>query len=178
MEPKIRSLQKKFLNSLKEFKTTVEIPAAKTDKYLSELDRKNLSEALYFIAFSFIPNKENAKDIVLETAKEYPFQALIPHSIIEEHTGREIAKIGPVEDDLEGRTVHQISQAIDFYAYFIILGLNDLKKNKSLNADSLSKHLFKSPVFLNTNHQTIKQGLIAYFDKKLYFQLLCTNSSS
>ena len=169
LEPKIRSLQKKFLDSLKKFETNIEIPAARSDKYISELDRRNLSEALYFIAFSFIPNKEHAKDIVLETAKEYPFQALIPHSIIEEHTGREIAKIGPVEDDLEGRTVHQISQAIDLGICSIALGLNHLKENKSLNADSLSKHLFKSPVFLNTNHQTIKQGLIAYFDKNYIF---------
>ena len=48
---------------------------------------------------------------------------------------------------------------------FIALGLSHLKKNKSLEANLLSDHLFKSPVFTKESHPIIKQGLIAYFDK-------------
>ncbi|MCZ0933091.1 MAG: DUF4209 domain-containing protein, partial [Oligoflexia bacterium] len=81
------------------------------------------------------------------------------------HTGRIIATIGPLESDLEGHIVHQISQSMKMNLSFIVLGLDHLQRNKSLDANSLSKHLFKSQVFTPASHPIIKEGLISYFNK-------------
>ena len=164
LEPDIRSLQKEDLNYLQKFETSVKIPKEEIDNYISELDRRNLSEALIFIALSFIPDKEDAKNTVLQIAKEHPLQAMIPQSVMD-HTGRKVAIIDSIENDLEGHIVHQISQSIRMNLPFIALGLNHLKENKSLDANSLSDHLFESFVFTQASHPIIKQGLIAYFDK-------------
>ncbi len=48
---------------------------------------------------------------------------------------------------------------------FISLGLSHLEKNKLLDANSLSEHLFKSPIFTKASHPIIKEGLNAYFNK-------------
>ena len=164
LEPNIRSLQKEDLNYLQKFETSVKIPKAEIDNYISELDKRNLSGALHCIALSFIPDKEEAKNIVLKIAKEHPLQAMTPESIMD-HTGRVVTTIGPLESDLEGHIVRHISQSMRMNLSFIALGLSHLEKNKSLDANSLSEHLFKSPIFTKASHSIIKQGLIAYFNK-------------
>ncbi len=164
LEPNIRTLQKEDLKYLQKFETSVKIPKAQIDNYISELDRKSLSEALNCIALSFIPDKEEAKNIVLKIAKEHPLQARISQSIMD-HTGRKVATIDPIENDLAGHIVRQISQSMQMNLSFIALGLNHLKEHKLLDANSLANHLFQSPVFIQANHPIIKQGLIAYFNK-------------
>lgn len=164
LEPNIRSSQKEDLKRLGRIETPIEIPKKEIDNYLNEFDRKSLSEALNDIALDFIPNKEQSKDIVLEIAKKHPTLYLIPNSIMD-HTGRIIAKIGSIEDDLKGHIVKQINQSMILKIPWIILGLDYLEKNKSLSANTLSEHLFKSPIFPEENHQIIKEGLIAYFNK-------------
>ena len=164
LESDIRYLQKEDLNYLQRHEISIKIPREQIDSYLSELDRRNLSKALHYIAFTFIPDKKEAEKFVLKSAKKYPSQAIFSRSIMD-HTGRKVTEINPMEDDLEGHIVHHISQSMDFYLQLIGLGLNHLEKNKSLNAHTLSDHLFKSPVFIKANHPIIKEGLIAYFNK-------------
>ena len=164
LESNIRSLQTEDLNYLQKFETSVKIPRAEIDNYISELDKRNLSEALNCIALSFIPDKEEAKNIVLKIATEHPLHAIFAQSIMD-HTGRKVATIDPIENDLEGHIVRQISQSMELNLSFIALGLSHLEKNKSLDANSLSEHLFKSSVFTQASHPIIKQGLIAYFNK-------------
>ena len=164
LESNIRFLQKQDLNYLQKFEIPIQIPPAEIGNYMSELDRRTLSEALNYIALSFISNKEEAKDIVLKTAEKHPLSAMIPQSIMD-HTGRVVTTIDPIEKDLDGHIVRQISQSMNINLHFISLGLRHLKKNKSLNANTLSEHLFKSPVFTKDSHSIIKEGLIAYFNK-------------
>ena len=164
LETNIRSLQKEDLNYLQKFETTIKIPKTAIDNYISELDRKNLSEALNCIALSFIPDKEEAKNIVLKIAKEHPLQTRMSQSIMD-HTGRKVATIDPIENDLEGHIVRQMSESTKINLSFIALGLKHLKENKSLDANTLSEHLFKSFVFPAVNHQIIREGLSAYFNK-------------
>ncbi len=164
LESDIRSGQKEDLKRLRKIETPIEIPKKEIDNYLNELDRKSLSEALNDIAVSFIPNKKQAKDTVLKTAKEHPLLCFLPSSIMD-YTGRKIAEIGSIEDDLEGHIIQNISRSIQWLLPWIRLGLDHLEKNKSLSANTLSEHLFKSLVFPEENHQIIKEGLIAYFNK-------------
>ena len=164
LESDIRTLQKEDLKYLKKMEVPVQIPRQEIDNYINELDKQSLSEALKYIAFSFIPNKEQSKDTVLKISKEYPLSFLFTKSIMD-YTGRVVAKIEPIKEDLEGHIVHQISQSMQLKLHLIGLGLSHLERNKSLNENTLSEHLFKSPVFLETHHQIIKEGLTAYFNK-------------
>ena len=161
LESKIRFLQEEDLKYFQKHEIPIQIPKQEINDYISKLDEGDISEALNCIGLSFIPNKEIAKDIVLKTAKEHPFSFRISQSIMD-HKGRIVAHIGPVENDLEGHIVRQISQSMELNLSLIALGLSHLEKHKSLNANSLSDHLFKSPVFPKANHQIIKEGLTAY----------------
>ena len=164
LECHIRRLQKEDLKYFKKAEIPIKIPKQYIESYIKKLDERNLSDALHYITVSSIPDKEQAKSIVLETAKQYPLQALISQSIVD-HAGRRTTELGSVEEDLEGRIVLQICQSIQLKIYWIVLGLDHLKKNKSLNENTFSKHLFKSFVFPERCYRVIKEGVTSYFNE-------------
>ena len=164
LEEKIRKFQKEDLNYLQKHEVAGELPKKEVDRYIKTLDSQTFSEALATIAISFIPDKEQAKNIVLKTAREHPLSTLIPQKIID-HKGRKVAEVGPLKDDLKGHIFLQMSQSLHICRILIKLGLERLEKTKSLNAGLLSKHLFQSTVFPKENHQIIEEGLKAYFNK-------------
>ncbi|MCZ0932554.1 MAG: hypothetical protein OXJ52_05320, partial [Oligoflexia bacterium] len=86
LESDLRSLQKEDLDYLKKIETPVTIPKEKVDNYISDLDERELSEALNYIAMFFILDKEKARDTVLKVAKEHPLSFMMPQSIMN-HTG-------------------------------------------------------------------------------------------
>ena len=163
LEPDIRSLQKEDLKSLQKFETSIKIPKKDINAYISELDKRSLSKALEFIALYFIPDKKISKDNVLEIAKKNPLSFMIDSDIMD-HKGIKIATIEPIDKDLDGHIIHQMSQSMSLNILFIYLGLNHLQKTKSLDTKSLSEHLFKSQVFTKDSHPIIKEGLKAYFE--------------
>jgi len=164
LEPYIRSLQQEDLTNLKKIETSFKVPQKEIDNYISELDKRDLFQGLNYIALSYIPNKKSAQDTVLKTAKEYPLHKMVATSIMD-YTGREVDTVDSLDKDLEGHTVLEMSRLMYIYVSLIGLGLNHLKENKSLNANSMAEHLFKSQVFPKERHAIIKEGLTAYFNK-------------
>ncbi len=154
-----------FLKELKPMSVAVPLPKNRIQKeYISKLDKNNLPTALSIISTNFIPDKIQAKETVLEVSKKHPLSFLFSQAIMD-HTGRKVTEVSSLKDDLEGHIVQQMSNDISFNQVFIEMGLSHLQKNKALNADTLSEHLFKSPVFLAEHHKIIKAGLKAFFDE-------------
>ena len=164
IEPEIRKSEKEGLRELKKHEMKITIPQKGINDYLNNLDGNSLSEGLKFIAVCNIPNEQVCKEIVLKMSKEQPLSFRIPHQIID-HTGRTIAEVGPIDEDLDGHIVKQMSEEIKLYMRFIDLGFNHLVKNQSLNANFLSEHLLISPFFLEEYHQIIKNGINRFFEE-------------
>ena len=167
IEKNLRKAQKEDLKLLRKHKRPVRLPKKEEiDNYIKKLDEQSLSHALQMIAISFIPDKDRVGKIILKDAKISPLLYMIPTNVID-YTGRKISEIGPLEKDLDGHIIHQLRQSLpSTLPPRIELGLNHLEKTKSLNANTLSNHLFKSPFFLKEYHQIVKEGLDAYFNKK------------
>ena len=164
LESKIRAYQKQDLQNLQKHEYSIKIPEQEIKNYIKQLDDQSLSGALQKIAISFIPDEERTKKIIFKNAQEHPLLYRTSKNIMD-HTGRTVAEIGSVEKDMDGYIIHQMQQSIQFNCYWIELVLNHLEDRKNLNANTLSEHLLKSPVFLNDHHQIIKEGLKAYFNK-------------
>ena len=164
MEEKLRFYQKEDLKNINKSEISIKIRKEKIEDYIKNLDVASLFEALQIIATSFIPDKNQSKEIVLQNARENPFLFRIQGNIID-HNGRKVSKIGPIEEDLDGHVIQQMKLSLQLSFAFIELGLDHLEKSKSLNVDKLLEHLFKSSAFLKEHRQIIKKGLIAYFNK-------------
>ena len=166
LEPEIRILQEKAQKELelKKISVPIKIPNEVVNSYITEIDKRSLSEALDFIAMNFIPDKGHSENLAIEIARKHPLQNIINQVIIDDR-GRKIAEIGPIEKDIEGRTIQQMMQAINFKIHFLAGNLNYIIKTKFLNSNSLSQHLFQSKAFPKTHHLIIKEGIKAFFDK-------------
>ena len=163
IEKALRFYQKEDPWNRETFEISVEIPKKEVEDYKKRLEEASLSDALKKIAVSFIPDKDQSKEIVLKTAREHPLSFMILSRVMD-HSGRKVAEIGPLEDDLDGHIVRQMQQSIQLSLPWIKLALDHLEKTKSLNANTLSECLFESP-FLEERRQIIKEGLNAYFNK-------------
>lgn len=160
---KLQELEQRAVGEMKTISTEISIPNAEMDRFVEEMTRGTLAEALRRIAGGFIPPKEKVKDQVLRIAKEAPLQALIGISIMD-HTGRTVAKIGSVEADIEGRVIHQMSQNIQFDAIFLEGVLAKLIDGGFLARDSLLNHLMECPLFVPERKGLFEHGLKAYFE--------------
>lgn len=164
MEPEIRRFETESLKEFQKHETRISIPKKVISDYLKALDNKKLSEALGYVAVCNIPDEELSKQTVLKVSKEHPLQFHVNQNIMD-YTGRTVGNIRPIEEDLEGHTIKQMSQDIKFKTVVVDLGLNHLIKNQSLNADLMSEYLLKSPFFPEEHHQIIKQGVTSFFQE-------------
>ena len=164
LEKDLRMYQKEDHKYIHQFEIPFKVPKKEIEDWIKNLDEVSLSEALKSIAISWIPDREQSKDILSKVAQKHPFSFMVSHRVMD-HTGRKTSEIGPLETDSKGHIISQMQQSLCLSFYFINLGLNHLEKNKFLNADRLLEFLFESPFFLEKNHQIIKEGVIAYFNK-------------
>ncbi|MBV6420193.1 MAG: hypothetical protein DAHOPDDO_01422 [Ignavibacteriaceae bacterium] len=143
----------------KEFKIDKDI----FKKFIDEITGNNLIEALNKIAWHFLPDDENIKKEVLDIAKKTPIQAFITHSIMDRE-GRTVAKVGSVEEDIEGRVVQLMSQHFQYDHTFLYHSIREAKKKYSFNSDDIINFIYESPLFLEERKEIIKRGIEAYFN--------------
>lgn len=107
-------------------------------------------------------NRRKQIEETLDKAREdAPLTAIIPRSILD-HSGRTVATIGGIDDDREGRVVHQFAETMGFQSIFLKMVLEALKAKEFLSAELLFTHLKLSPVFIPERDFLLKRGLRAY----------------
>lgn len=109
IEVRLRELCPEALKEMKPISTSTQIPADEVEKFLDAMTTGTLEEVLVRIAVQFIPDKAALTQEVHRLAKASPLSAIISQTLMDRE-GRPIAKIGSVEDDLDGRVVRQTSQ--------------------------------------------------------------------
>ncbi len=162
LESRIREFGRRAVGQMKQFSTTVDIPKEKLDAYIQELTEGALGDALNRIAAHFTPRRAQVEHQLRDLAEKAPLQAHMPRAI-SDHDGRTIATVGSLEEDLEGRVVSQIFQNLQFESMFLEIALERLESGPALSAESLSDHMYESPVFPAEHRPTVESGLGAYF---------------
>ncbi len=160
---KIREIGPKVNAELKPISTSFEIPREKIDNYLNQMHAGEPEIILQRIAVKHIPSKDHAKDQVLNLSKVAPIQYLIGHKI-QDNKGRVVASIGPLENDLEGHMVRQISQNLSFSSLFMRMIYEQGIDRKLLSEGVIMNYLLDSPIIANDRFEIIKRGLKAFFE--------------
>ena len=92
-------------DEMKEISTEIKIDKKDFQEFIDWIISDNLKDALVKIAAQFLPDDKYLKMEILEMAKEAPLQALLSTSLMD-RDGRTVARIGSVEEDIEGRVSH------------------------------------------------------------------------
>ncbi|MER3329650.1 MAG: DUF4209 domain-containing protein, partial [Candidatus Kapaibacterium sp.] len=114
------------------------------------------------IVFLFIPDNKEAKEQVLTHSKDF-IHLHFPLQIHDEK-GRIISLIGPVENDLEGRIVKNISDGMYISSIFLTWVIEEAIKKKKLAVDDIMNLISESPAFEHDRLEILKNGIESYFN--------------
>lgn len=161
---KVRELNSKVPEEMKLVKAGIEIPSEKIKEYLAKMTTGGLNDAIHNLIFLHIPIREHAiKDLESLSAKN-PISYLFVTQITD-HKGRVLATIGPLEKDLDGQLVKQISTSINIGSLTLRWLIEAMITKFGFNSKDILNKLNESPVFTNDRLKIIEIGLDAYFNQ-------------
>ncbi len=163
IEVRLRELGPAAMKEMKPVSTSVEIPADVIKRLLDGTTAGSLEEVLVRIAMQFIPDKASLTEEVVRIAKEAPLSGLFTQTTMDRE-GRPLAKIGSVEEDLDGHVVRQTSQRMLVETPWLRATINRMRERLSPAAGDLRTYLLTSPVFETGKAAIVERGLAAYLD--------------
>ncbi|GAI18887.1 unnamed protein product, partial [marine sediment metagenome] len=160
---KLREVGEKAKSELKPISHTMEVPKEKMEKYIAALTKGDLDDVLMRIAAHYIPKKSAVEKQLKELAGEAPIAFLIPMEL-QDNMGRPLAKVGSLEEDLEGHTVKQMSQNMAIESIFLRQVLESLVKKYPTFENLCVDYLFRSPIFEEDRKSIIGWGVKEYLN--------------
>jgi len=140
---------------------STQVSQQELDQYLDELLAGDEDEALVRWVRRFIPDPEETAEQVQELAASHPLLSLTSHSLVDDD-GREVARVGSVHEDMDGRLVRQMAQNMSFVAMFLNAALRDWIRRYGLTPEKLTARLLASPLFPAERRELLQHGVAAY----------------
>ena len=159
----LRELHKGTYKDLKQISHKFEISKDKLEKYVSEILDGDIELVLNRIAFHFVPKRGEVEEQVKELSRKFVFQYL-GTTVLQDYKGRPVAQIGPIENDLEGHVIKQMSQNMSISNLFLREALEGFKKKFCPTAEDLLRYLYCSPVFEEDKKTIIEKGVKLYLE--------------
>ncbi len=160
---KLREIGPKVAGEMKEISHEVKISSDKIDKYISSLTEGNLEDVLDRIGVHYVPKKKEIEDQLKDLSKRAPISFLFSRQI-QDHQGRPIATIGPLENDQMGHVVHQMSQNMSISSVFLRMVMESTITKFALSAAQLVSYIFQAPVFAPSKQKIIESGIQSYLE--------------
>lgn len=160
---KLKEVGLKVKGEMKEIVFERKISTKEMDEYINSIIDSDLEITLAKIAVQYVPKRNQVENQLKDIAKKAPISYLFPHQI-QDHKGRPIAYVGPLEDDLIGNVVQLTAQNMSITAIFLRRVIEELITRFRLSPKSIVEYLFQSPVFEDEKKATILEGFKAYFE--------------
>lgn len=160
---KIKSVGPKIKDEMKTFSYEMKITKKEMDDYVNALIDEDLQASIGRIANQFVPLKDQVENQLRDLKKKAPVSFLFTKQI-QDHHGRPIATIGPIEDDLMGHIVSQTSQNMRISSIFLGRVLEELISRFKITTQYFVDYLYKSPVFEEDKKIILLDGIKAYLD--------------
>jgi hypothetical protein len=161
---RIKEAREKSKQEMHSFSYTMELPKEEVEQYVASMTDGTAKETLDRIALQFLPRKDKLEQQVKDLAQKAPLQGLISISIHDEG-GRTVATVGSVEDDLEGRVIHQLSQNLGFEGQFLYWVLDRAVSRHKLGIPEFVNHLYLSLAYDPERRTLIERGIKAHIQR-------------
>jgi len=167
---KIRELGKQTKSELKKIGTSIKIPKEELEKYINWLIDGDLNTVLGKIAVNYIPQKDEVMKQIQDLSKKAPISFLFSH-VIMDNEGRVISTVGPLENDIDGHIILQISQNMQISSFFLRKTLDALINKFNLSAAEIVNYLYKSPIFDEERKEFFARGIEAFLNEDFLVSL-------
>jgi hypothetical protein len=158
VEALVRARSADAAAEMKKIEVPLDIKKEEIDRWLDEITDGTAEQALVRIAVRLTVREDSTRQQVLEQAKIAPIQALMPIDIAGPD-GFTVAKIGSVEDDLEGRVIHHATQMLSFKAPWLGAALDKALEKHRIGLEHLMTHIYACPFFVAPKHSLLRQGV-------------------
>ena len=166
IEPLIAESEKESLNDLKRYEVKTAISQDHLLKIRQSLDKLSLNDALAWITFNSIPDKDLCEKIVKELMQNNPLRFFVKSTKINE-SGREVASIRSITEKggFEDHISFQAAENIKLNLAFMNYALTYLKENKGLKPEAIINYLLRSPFFEKDRKAIFSSGINHFFKK-------------
>jgi hypothetical protein len=163
VEVRLRELGPEAMKDMKPISASAKVPGEVVEQFLDQVTRGPLEEVLVTLAVQFVPDKETLTNEVHELAKAAPLSMLFTQTLMDSE-GRPVAKVGSVEEDLDGHVVRQTSQHLEMKIPWLHAAIERMRGRLQVSAADICAHLLNSPVFDPARAQILERGLAAYLN--------------
>lgn len=158
---KIKDLESQVISELTTFSHSIEFPLAELDKEIEDIISGNIPEVLVRICHIFTPNIQQSIKEIYALANSSPLLYIMPHGI-QDDSGRKIATIGPLDDDLEGHIILHISRSLSYNSITLRRIFEKLAEKEEFETQFF-EFISQTPIFRQDRLEVIKKGIEAHF---------------
>jgi hypothetical protein len=155
---KVREFAKRSHDEMGKYSQKLEIPKEEMERFLDHMTNGTFSDCLNRVAVEFLAEKQQVVDQLKKLRESAPLMSMMSISIVDKD-GRPTAQIGGLDDDVEGRVAHQLSQNMQISGMFLYLTMDRVREKFALSGDDILNHLRQSPVFPEDGMSMIRAGL-------------------
>ncbi|WP_344730488.1 DUF4209 domain-containing protein [Corallibacter vietnamensis] len=159
----IKNIGAKILDEMQLTTSEIQITKEEIDKIVIPITTGTKNEVFHRLIHFFTPQIDHVTQCLKESAKEHILSNFFGKSIIDE-TGREIANIGTLEEDLIGNILHYISEDFQYYSIYSNKIFYRLINELNYTVDDFINFIKDSVILSESRINVIRKGVQAYFD--------------
>jgi len=141
----------------------IKISEEEMETYLAEITEGDFETVLAKVVMHFIPKRDKVEKQVKELSKKSVLSFLMPKKLLD-HKGGPVAEIGPLQEDLDGHVIYQMSQNMSFLSFFLRQAIEELQVKFGSSVKDIVDCIYKFPIFDSDKKPIIEEGLKAYFE--------------
>ena len=161
----IQAIGPKVHEDMETISHKIDIPRAELEEYIKQQIQETMEKSLALIAVRNIPKKGEIQEQLSTLAKSAPISFLFSKHITD-HSGRIVAKIGSLDEDMDGNIIHQMTQNMGLLAIFLNAVLNRVIEHHKITGKQLVDYLLHSPVFNEQQRKFLHEGIEAYLNSQ------------
>lgn len=161
LEGPLRELGARSHENMSSIRHSVQFTQDEIDKFVETATAGGLQATLARIAVRFLPDPEDTKRQVLDTAERSPLFSLFTKRSID-RDGRVIAEVGSPEDDMEGQIAHEMGETMGFWVPFLRLAIEKMRDKYTVSPGDVLDFVYLSPAFAEDRRDLIRAGVDAY----------------
>lgn len=157
----LRVVGEEALTEMKEISVEAEIPKEEVEAYFTAMLEGKASEALHRTTLHYVPDRRKLENQLHEIAKKAPISFLMSR-VVKDGEGRTVARVGPLNEDLEGQLIRHVSQNLHMAVPWLRELMSRGIEAGLFSDEALLDFLSASPLFPAKRQPILRAGLTAY----------------
>lgn len=143
---KLQELGRKRNEEMGSISTQIEISNEEMNNLINHYTQGTPKDILFKLAGGFIPDTEDIKKSLEKQIIENPFSSMLPSEIVNDE-GLPIAKLKPLNEDLDSHVNKEVNRSLYFQKIFFQPVFEKIRKEHILSKEDIISFLEKSPLF-------------------------------